>query len=116
MIGFDTHVTFLILEGNNLKIARCMPDGQKILSNFHYPVERVQHLNSNTFIIQPKETEELYRLTFRYEGVNSYTSKLILTNFQSKIVKFLAEKGRLFILLDRFDVYTLKIYQMNKFE
>ena len=115
MIGFDTHVTFLTLENNYLRLTRCMQDGQKITSYFDYPVHRIQHLNSNTFIIQPKNAEKLYRLTFRYEGISAYTSKLILSDFNSKIVKFLGEKGRLYILLNRGDDYSLKIYHLNKY-
>ena len=38
-----------------------------------------------------------------------------MTEFTGKIVKFLCEKGQLFILLERKAKHSLKIYGLNKF-
>ena len=83
---------------------------------FQTDIKSIQSLNRNTFILQPLGTEQLIRLTIKYEGVEAYNSKLILTEFSNKIVKFLGEKGQLFVLLRRGEHYSLKMFKINSYK
>lgn len=77
---------------------RIHSDGQKVVTNYDYDVEKIYPINHNSFVIQEKDNNCIRLLTINYEGTTFFTDKLLFRESTHQIVKILADKNNLFVL------------------
>ena len=77
---------------------RIHSDGQKVVTNYDYDIEKIYPINHNSFVIQEKDNNCIRLLTINYEGTTFFTDKLLFRESTHQIVKILADKNNLFVL------------------
>ena len=76
-------------------------------------VESIQSINSNSFVIHEKNTNNVRLLTVDYSGTDKFKDKLIFRDSSSEILKTLANKNNLYILVKNGESFCLKCFQLE---